>query len=440
MTKPVDRLPLSSRRALLKRGSAAAGTAALFAAIRTAFPAGAFAQAAEAPEIKKANFGFIALTDAAPLIIAKEKGFFAKHGMPDVEVAKQASWGTTRDNIELGSESGGIDGAHILSPMPYLISAGKVTKNNQPVPMNILLRLNVNGQAISATRDFLGKKIEANAPGLKDEIAKLKAAGKDPKAAMTIRGGTHDVRIRYWLAANGVDPERDISCIVVPPPQMVANMKVGSMTLFCVGEPWNAQLVNQKIGYSACTTQQLWVDHPEKALGVRADWVDKHPKAALAVTKAVMEAQMWCDKPENKRAMCEIVSRRSWFNVPVDDIIGRTSGEIDFGDGRKLAKDSNLMKYWADFASYPFASHDLWFLTENIRWGVYAPETDTKALVKKVNREDIWRAAAKAINVPAAEIPASASRGKETFFDGKVFDPENPDAYLKSLAIKKLAA
>jgi nitrate/nitrite transport system substrate-binding protein len=430
----------TSRRAILKQAGAAAGTAALFTAIRAAFPAGAFAEAATAPEITKATFGFIALTDASPLIVAREKGFFKKYGMTEVEVAKQASWGTTRDNLELGSEKGGIDGAHILTPMPYMITAGKVTKNNQPVPMNILLRLNVNGQGISATKDFLGKKIEANAPALKDEIAKLKAAGKDPKAAMTFRGGTHDVWLRYWLAANGVDPEKDISCIVVPPPQMVANMKVGSMTVFCVGEPWNAQLVNQKIGYTACTTQQLWVNHPEKALGVRADWVEKHPKAALAVTKAVMEAQIWCDKPENKKEMCEIVSRRSWFNVPADDIIGRSSGIIDYGDGRKLDKDPNLMKFWSDFASYPFQSHDLWFLTENIRWGVYAPDTDTKAMVKKVNREDLWRAAAKAIGVPAEQIPASTSRGKETFFDGKVFDPETPQAYLDSLAIKKLAA
>jgi nitrate/nitrite transport system substrate-binding protein len=425
---------------VLKQAGATAGTAALFAAIRAAFPAGAFAEAATAPETTKATFGFIALTDASPLIVAREKGFFKKYGMTEVEVAKQASWGTTRDNIELGSEKGRIDGAHILTPMPYMITAGKVTKNNQPVPMNILLRLNVNGQAISVTKDFLGKKIEANAPALKDEVAKLRAAGKDPKAAMTFRGGTHDVWIRYWLAANGVDPEKDISCIVVPPPQMVANMKVGSMTVFCVGEPWNAQLVHQKIGFTACTTQQLWVNHPEKALGVRADWVDKHPKAALAVTKAVMEAQMWCDKGENKREMCEIVSRRSWFNVPVDDIIGRTSGEIDYGDGRKLAKDPNLMKYWADFASYPFQSHDLWFLTENVRWGIYAPDTDLKAMIAKVNREDLWRAAAKALNVPAAAIPATTSRGKETFFDGKVFDPENPKAYLDSLSIKKLAA
>jgi nitrate/nitrite transport system substrate-binding protein len=436
-----NRLPKpTSRRALMKQGAAAAGTAALFTAIRAAFPSGAFAQAAEGPELKKATFGFIALTDAAPLIIAREKGFFKKHGMPDVEVTKQASWGTTRDNIELGSDKGGIDGAHILTPMPYMITAGKVTKNNQPVPMHILLRLNTNGQAISVTKDLLGKGIQAKAPALKEEVAKLKAAGKDPKAAMTFRGGTHDVWIRYWLAANGVDPEKDLSCIVVPPPQMVANMKVGSMHFFCVGEPWNAQLIHQKIGFSACTTQQIWADHPEKSLGVRADWVEKNPKTALAVTKAVLEAQIWCDKPEHKKEMCDIVSRRSWFNVPADDIIGRTNGEVDFGDGRMIAKDPNLMKYWKDFASYPFQSHELWFLTENIRWGVFAPDTDTKALIKKVNREDIWRAAAKAIGAPAAEIPPTTSRGKETFFDGKVFDPENPAAYLSSLAIKKVAA
>ncbi len=428
-----------TRRDLLTRSAALAATAAMLSAAKSAFPFGAFAQPATGPEIKKATFGFIALTDAAPLIIAKEKGFFAKHGLTDVEIAKQASWGTTRDNLELGSEKGGIDGAHILTPMPYLMTTGKITKNNQPVPVLVLARLNLNGQAVSVTKDFLGKDIELKAPALKEEIAKLASAGKEPKAAMTFRGGTHDLWIRYWLAANGVDPEKDITTIVVPPPQMVANMKVGSMAAFCVGEPWNAQLVNQKIGYSACTTQQIWADHPEKAFCVRADWAEKHPKAALAALKAVLDAQIWCDKDENKRAMCEIVSRRSWFNVPVEDIVGRTGGEIDFGDGRKLAKDPLLMKYWRDFASYPFASHDLWFLTENIRWGNLAPDLDAKALVTKVNREQMWREAAKAIDVPPAQIPATASRGKETFFDGKIFDPENPASYIASLAIKKSA-
>ncbi len=433
-----SRFTTLSRRQLLRQTTAAAGTAALMSAVKAAFPAGAFAQGA-GPEIKKATFGYIALTDASPLIIAKEKGFFAKYGLPDVEVAKQASWGATRDNLVLGSGAGGIDGAHILTPMPYLITNGTVTQNNQPLPMYILARLNLDAQAISVAKEYLPTGAKLEAKSLKEAFAKKIASGKEVKAAMTFRGGTHDLWLRYWLAANGIDPEKDVQTIVVPPPQMVANMKVGTMDCFCVGEPWNAQLVNQGIGYTALNTGELWNKHPEKSFGVRADWVDKNPKAALAATMAVQEAAMWCDKDENKVEKCQIVGKRAWFNVPFEDIIGRTKGEIDYGDGRKVTNSPHLMKFWRDHASYPFQSHDLWFLTEDIRWGVLPPETDTKALVKKVNREDIWREGAKALAVPAKDIPASTSRGKETFFDGKVFDPDNPQTYLASLAIKKVA-
>ncbi|MFK0337112.1 CmpA/NrtA family ABC transporter substrate-binding protein [Agrobacterium sp. 16-172Ci] len=418
-----------SRRTILKTTAAAA----LVSAVRVAFPSGAFAATAE-PEVKGAKIGFIALTDAAPLIIAAEKGLFAKHGMPDVEVLKQASWGATRDNLVLGGVSNGIDGAHILTPMPYLMHTGKVTQNNVPVPMTILARLNLDSQGISVAKEYAETGVQLDASKLKAAFEKKKAEGKEIKAAMTFPGGTHDLWIRYWLAAGGIDPDKDVSTIVVPPPQMVANMKVGNMDVFCVGEPWNEQLVNQGIGFTACTTGELWKGHPEKALGMRADWVEKNPNATKALLMAVMEAQQWCDEMANKEEMSTILGKRQWFNVPPKDVLGRLKGNINYGNGRVLENTGLQMKFWQDHASYPFRSHDSWFIAENIRWGKFAPDTDVKALVEKVNREDIWRAAAKDLGV--ADLPASTSRGKETFFDGKVFDPENPSAYLESLSIK----
>ena len=424
-----------TRRQLLK---ATGSTAALLAAAKLNFPAGAFAQDA-GPEVKGAKLGFIALTDATPLFVAKEKGIFAKYGMPDVEVQKQASWGTTRDNLVLGSEGNGIDGAHILTPMPYLISSGKVTQNNQPTPMYILARLNLDSQCISVANEYADLKLGVDASPFKAALEKKKASGKSVKAAMTFPGGTHDLWIRYWLAAGGIDPDKDIETIVVPPPQMVANMKVGTMDCFCVGEPWNLQLIHQNIGYTAITTGELWNKHPEKSFGMRAAFVDKYPKAAKALLMAVMEAQQWSDKAENKAELAAIMGKRQWMNCPVEDVLDRTSGKFDYGIPGKVVENSpHIMKYWRDFASYPFQSHDLWFLTEDIRWGKYEANFDTKALIAKVNREDMWRDAAKTLGVSAAEIPASTSRGKETFFDGKVFDPENPAAYLKSLAIKRV--
>lgn len=417
----------------LSRRDALKGVAATLAAAKMVFPAGAFA-AGKGPEVSAARLGFIALTDASPLIIAKERGIFTKYGMPDVEVLKQASWGATRDNIVLGSKAGGIDGAHILSPKPLQYTAG--IQVSKPTPMYTLARLNTNGQAISVGNDLKAVKVGLQAGGAKAKFAQLKAAGNVAKVAMTWRGGTHDLWIRYWLAAAGINPDTDVSTIVIPPPQMVANMKAGTQDAFCVGEPWNGQLVNQKIGYTACLTSELWMNHPEKALGMRADWVDKYPNAARAITAAVLEAQQWCDQMKNRPAMCSIVSGRQFINVPIGDILPRLQGKVDYGDGRKVDKSPHTMKFWADNASFPFKSHDLWFVTENKRWGVMPESTDAQALVKKVNRADIWREAAKMIGAPA---PASDSRGVEKFFDGKSFDPANPDAYLASLSIKKLA-
>ncbi|GLK57667.1 nitrate ABC transporter substrate-binding protein [Methylopila capsulata] len=422
------------RRDVLRVG---AGAAATLLAARTLAPSGVFAQGA-GPETTKATLGYIALTDSAPLIVAKEKGFFAKHGMPDVTVTKQASWGTTRDNLVLGSEGNGIDGAHILTPMPYLISAGKVTQQNIPLPMYILARLNYDAQAISVGAAYKGLKPTVDAKPLKEEFLKKKAAGQQAKVAMTFPGGTHDLWIRYWLAAAGIDPDKDVETIVVPPPQMVANMKVGTMDAFCVGEPWGAQLVAQGIGFSACNTSEIWKDHPEKSFGMRAAYVDKYPNATKALLMAVMEAQMFCDDMANKEEVASIVGTRAWFNVPVKDIVGRLKGQYDYGDGRIVENSPGLMKFWGGGpVSYPYQSHDMWFLTEDIRWGKFAPDTDVKGMIAKVNREDLWKEAAKAVG--AKTIPDSTSRGVETFFDGKVFDPAQPMAYLESLEIKRVA-
>jgi nitrate/nitrite transport system substrate-binding protein len=383
-------------------------------------------------ETTKAKLGFIALTDSAPLIIAKEKGFFAKYGMTDVEVSKQKSWPVTRDNLKIGSSGGGIDGAHILTPMPYLLTM------NDKVPMYLLARLNINGQAISVAEKFKDLKVGLQSKSLKESVNKAKADKKSIKVAMTFPGGTHDLWMRYWLAAGGINPDQDVVLEAVPPPQMVANMKVGTVDAFCVGEPWNAQLVTQKLGYTALSTGELWNNHPEKAFAMRKDWVDKNPNSTQALLMAIMEAQQWCDQAENKEEMCKICADRKYFNVAVADILERAKGNIDYGDGRKEQNFAYRMKYWEDNASYPYKSHDTWFLTEEIRWGYLPKDTKVKEIVDQVNREDLWKQAAKALGVAAAEIPTSSSRGVETFFDGVKFDPEKPEEYLKSLQIKKV--
>jgi nitrate/nitrite transport system substrate-binding protein len=416
-----------SRRAFIK------SSALTLAAANSLLPFGA-AYASDAPEVTGLKLGFIALTDSSPLIIAKEKGLFDKYGLTGVEVMKQASWGATRDNLVLGAAGNGIDGAHILTPMAYGLTTGAITQDKQPVPMKILARLNVNGQAISISKAFADLKVGLDASPLKAAFAKKKAEGATAKIAVTFPGGTHDLWMRYWLAAGGIDPNADVEMIVVPPPQMVANMKVGTMDAFCVGEPWNAQLVSQGIGYTTVTTGEIWANHPEKSLALRADFTDKNPKATHALLMAVMEAQQWADADANRDELANIVSKRAWFNIKKEDIVGRLKGDMDYGNGKVVTASPHLMKFWRDQASFPFKSHDAWFLTENQRWGRVKSDADIVALVGKVNGAEMWRSAAKALSI--SDIPASDSRGVEKFFDGKIFDPANPKAYLDSLPIK----
>lgn len=438
-TEPTTELS-GNRRTFIKQTASMFGLAAGLGSIGgMGFPSIVMAQSNKL-ETTKAKLGFIALTDAAPFFIAEEKGFFKKHGMTDVEIAKQTSWGTTRDNLVLGSANSGIDGAHILTPMPYLMTVGAITANNMPTPMYILARLNLGGQCISVGNEYKDLKVGLDTKEFAKAVAAKKATGKPVNAAVTFPGGTHDLWMRYWLAAGGIDPTQNISTIVVPPPQMVANMKVGNMDTFCVCEPWNLQLIHQGIGYTANTTSEIWNNHPEKAFAMRKDYVDANPNATKALMMAVMEAQMYCEDPANREEVAKICSQRKWINAPMADIVDRMKGDFDYGTGRVVSNSPHQMRYWKDQASYPFQSHDLWFLMENIRWGYLPSKLDTKALIKQVNREDIWRAAAKDLKIAAADIPKSTSRGVEKFFDGKVFDPAKPQAYLDSLKIKTLKA
>jgi bicarbonate transport system substrate-binding protein len=397
----------------------------------------------QAPETPRIKLGYIPIVESAPLIIALEKGFFAKHGMTGVELSKQASWGSARDNVEIGSAGGGIDGGQWQMPMPHLISEGIITKGNVKIPMYLLMQLITHGNGIAVASKWEGQGIDLKLAQGQTIISQLKSSNNIFKAAHTFPHVNQDFWIRYWLGAGGINPDTDINLMPVPSAQTVANMKTGTMDAFSTGDPWPYRIVKDGIGYMAALTAEIWKNHPEEYLAIRADWVDKNPKATKALMKGVMEAQQWLDNFDNRAEAANILAGRTYFNLPVDILAEPFQGKYNMGDGRTIDDRSMAALYWKDekgSVSYPYKSHDLWFLTESVRWGFLPPDTLTNAtaIIDKVNREDLWKEAAKELGVPAADIPTNTSRGVEQFFDGVQFDPANPTAYLQSLKVKRV--
>ncbi|MBF2058246.1 MAG: ABC transporter substrate-binding protein [Cyanobacterium sp. T60_A2020_053] len=397
------------------------------------------------PETTKVKLGYIPIFESAPLIVAKEKGFFAKYGMTEAELSKQASWASARDNVTIGSQGGGIDGGQWQMPMPHLMSEGIITNGNK-VPMYVLAQLITHGNGVAVAGIHAGKGLHLDLSNAADYIKGFASTnGRKFKAAHTFPNVNQDFWIRYWFAAGGINPDTDIDLLAVPPAETVQGMRNGTMDAFSTGDPWPYRIIADKIGHMACLTAQIWKFHPEEYLAIRADWVDQNPKATKAVLKGLMEAQQWCDDPNNRAELVTIVSGRNYFNIPAEVVTPPYNGNYIMGDGQAEIKDFKMGPlYWKDdlgSVSYPYKSHDLWFLTETLRWGFHDGKIkdfdQIKKIIDKVNREDLWKEAATEAGF-TADIPATTSRGVETFFDGKTFDPDNPQAYLDSLEIKKV--
>jgi len=315
------------------------------------------------PETPNIKLGYIPIVEATPLVIAQEKGFFAKYGMTGVEVSKQANWASARDNVTIGSGGGGIDGGQWQMPMPHLISEGIIT-NGQKVPMYVLAQLNTQGNGIAVAGMHAGKGLGLDISGAADYIKGFPSTqGRKFKAAHTFPNVNQDFWIRYWFAAGGVDPDTDIDLLAVPPAETVQGMRNGTMDTFSTGDPWPYRIVADDIGFMGALTHEVWPFHPEEYLAIRADWVDANPNATKALLKAVMEAQQWIDKPENRAEVVQIVSGRNYFNVPVDVLTPPYEGTYAMGDGKQAFNDFNAGPlYWTDprgSVSYPYKSHDL---------------------------------------------------------------------------------
>lgn len=385
----------------------------------------------DAPENPNINFGIIALTDCSPIVIAHEKGLFKKYGINST-VTKGASWAAIRDSLA----NGDIQATHMLIGMPIASTMG--LGGAPKVPMIIPWLLNRNGQSISLANSLKGK-VGADPKPLKPIVDAAKAAGHPMAFAMTFPPGTHAMWLRYWLAAGGINPGdaagggADISLITIPPPQMVANMQVGKMDGFCVGEPWNAKTINDGIGFTGINTQGIWKDHPEKVCAFTEEFANKNPKTVKAVLKALHEASVWLDDLDNRPEQAKIVSAPTYINCPPELILGRLQGKYDMGDGRRF-RDPDYMIFSERNCNYPQPKYCKWWLTQLRRWGFTDGAPDYDRIIKQVMRTDLYEDAMKEIGY----VHGGLDDSPEKLFDG-VFDPtSDPEDYAKSFEVKTL--
>jgi nitrate/nitrite transport system substrate-binding protein len=417
-------LTKQSRREFLRKTSKGAALATLFAGLPKSWVGSAYAS--DAPETTSIKFGIIALTDCSPIVIAHEKGLFKKYGI-DSTVMKGANWAAIRDNLS----SGDLQATHMLIGMPIASTMGLAGSPKKP--MIIPWLLNRNGQAITLKNEWKGH-VAADPKALKPFVEKAKKLGEPLTFAMTFPPGTHAMWMRYYLGAGGINPDKDVSLIVVPPAQMVSNMKIGKMDGFCVGEPWNARSINDGIGFTALSTQDLWKDHPEKVCAFLAQFADKNPKTIKACLKALHEASVWLDSLENRPEQCQIVSRATYINCDPKTILGRLQGHYDYGDGRKK-EDDHYMIFSGRNCNFPQPKYCKWFLSQYRRWGLVTGTPDYQGIAKQVMRPDIYADAMKEFGYEHG----GENNEPETLFDDVTFDPKGDlEAYARSFPTNNL--
>ncbi len=379
------------------------------------------AQGSDAPEKKEVKIGFIPLTDCASVVMASVLGFDQKYGVKIIP-SKEASWASVRDKLV----SGELDFAHVLYGLVYGVQLGI---GGPKKDMAVLMTLNQNGQAIT-----LSKKLAEQGATDGPSLARLMRGEKrEYTFAHTFPTGTHAMWLYYWLAANGIHPLKDAKVITVPPPQMVANMRVGNMDGFCVGEPWNHRAIMDGIGITATTSQAIWPSHPEKVLGTTAEFVQKNPNTARAVTAAILEASRWIDESlANKNKMAETIAAKAYVNTSVDAINQRILGRYQNGLGKTWDDPLHMKFHDGGAVNFPYLSDGMWFLTQHKRWGLLAAHPDYLAVAKKVNRIDVYQQAAAAAKVP---LPKGEMRSHK-LIDGVVWDGKDPAKYADGFQLK----
>ena len=458
MTEKDTGIENAGRRDFFRQGAMLMGGAALMGMVPPGVRQAAWAGGTEGIEKPNLKFGIIPLTDCAPIVVAAEKGFFKKHGL-DVMISKEASWANIRDKVSIGA----LDGAHMLAGMPIAATLG-VGATKKPTITGFALDLNGNGITVSnALYDRMVqadpeamKRRPTSAAALKKVIDADKKAGKPPMTfAMVFPVSTHNYEIRYWMASAGIDPDRDVRLIVVPPPQMVANLEAENIVGYCVGEPWNERAVEMGIGRTIITNYEIWNNKLEKVFGVNEDWAEKYPNTHRAAIMALIEAASWADKAENRMEVVRIISQKSYVNAPEAVVKMSMTGTFKYSKNEApvAMPDFNVFHRYA--ANFPWPSQAAWYITQMLRWGQIESPLDIRKTASSVYRTDLYRAAAKELGIAYPEIDwktegshhapwtlEKASHpipmGPDLFFDGERFDPSKLMAYLKQIKVKNL--
>ncbi|GFE70277.1 nitrate ABC transporter ATP-binding protein [Chroococcus sp. FPU101] len=370
------------------------------------------------------DIGFIPLTDCAPLIVAQEKGFFKEEGLEQVTLHREPSWKA----IAQGVATGRLDAAQMVAGMPLSMTIGAGGKPS--IPIITALVLSRNGNAIT-----LGNKYKQwgvnQLSDLKEAI--MQSPDKIETFGMVHPSSMHNLMLRYWLASGGVDPDQDVNLIVIPPPQMVANLKAGNIDGYCVGEPWNSHAVHEKLGYVIATDLDIWQGHPEKVLGVREEWVAKYPESHIALVKALLRACEYCDDRRNREEILGLLCKPEYVGSLPEYTRPGFLDPYNKGDGSKPELHLRFNQFHVDQTNCPGRVEGLWILTQLARWG-YAPfPRNWVEILERVRRPDLFGEACRELDLPDFE----PDRHSFALFDGLVFDPDDPVGYLERLNIRR---
>jgi nitrate/nitrite transport system ATP-binding protein len=376
--------------------------------------------------LEKVNLelGFVPLTDCAPLIVAQEKGFFAKHGLTQVNLNRESSWQTIAEGIS----SGRLDASQMVAGMPLAMTLGMGGRPS--VPIVSAMTLSHNGNAITLSKRFYDRGVRT----LKDfKEAIANDITDNHNLGVVFPSSLHNLVLRYWLAAGGIDPDVDVNLIVIPPSQMVANLKTGNLDGYCVGEPWNSWAVAQNIGFVIDTDLELWPQQVEKVLGVTEAWANKYPATHIALVKALLEACEYCDDRRHRQEIAEILSRNEYIGIGAEFIRPGFIEPYDRGTDREPQLTPKYLEFYLDKTNCPDRTKALWILTQMARWGLVPFPRNWFEVVDRVRRVDIYSEAAKQLGLPGFQPERQAFK----LFDGTVFNPDNPLQYLNSLTIKR---